>query len=116
MSMSNSPSPPDAPAAAAAADPAPERPRCPAPADFRAEVAAYDRAARVGRWDGPRHRMTYRVLGEGPPLILSPGIAATYRGYALTLNRLAPRFRTIVYDYPGEQPDDGARLGRIAHD
>ena len=45
--------------------------------------------------------MTYRVLGQGPPLILIPGIASTYRGYALTLNRLAERFRTILYDYPG---------------
>jgi pimeloyl-ACP methyl ester carboxylesterase len=60
--------------------------------------------------------MTYRVLGEGPPLILSPGIASTYRGYALTLNTLAPRFRTVIYDYPGENRGDGARLRRISHD
>ncbi len=60
--------------------------------------------------------MTYRVLGQGPPLILIPGIASTYRGYALTLNRLAERFRTVVYDYPGEHKDDGARLGRITHE
>jgi pimeloyl-ACP methyl ester carboxylesterase len=31
------------------------------------------------------------------------------------LNRLAERFRTVVYDYPGDHPDDGARLGRITH-
>jgi pimeloyl-ACP methyl ester carboxylesterase len=92
------------------------RPPCPAPADFRAEVAAYDRDARVGVWEGPRYRMTYRVLGEGPPLILVPGLAATYRGYALTLNRLAARFRTILYDYPGDNPGDQARLARITHD
>jgi pimeloyl-ACP methyl ester carboxylesterase len=60
--------------------------------------------------------MTYRVLGEGPPLIWVPGIASTYRGYAITLNRLAGRFRTVVYDYPGEHPDDRARLGRITHE
>src|SRR5204863_136051 len=83
----------------------------PTPADVRAAVAAYDRDARVGVWEGPRYRMTYRVLGDGPPLILSPGIASTYRGYALTLNTLAPRFRTVLYDYPGEHRDDGARLG-----
>jgi pimeloyl-ACP methyl ester carboxylesterase len=59
--------------------------------------------------------MRYRTLGQGPPLILVPGIAATYRGYALMLNRLAARFRTVIYDYPGEHPDDGARLGRITH-
>jgi pimeloyl-ACP methyl ester carboxylesterase len=92
------------------------RPPCPAPADFRAAVAAYDRDAQVGVWSGPRYRMTYRVLGQGPPLILIPGLASTYRGYALMLNALAARFRTILYDYPGERRDDGARLGRIGHE
>ena len=105
------------PAAAEPADPeAHPRPRCPAPADFREEVAAYDRNADVARWDGPRYRMTYRVLGEGPPLIVCPGIAATYRVYTLALNRLAGRFRTIVYDYPGDLHDDGARLIEIRHE
>jgi pimeloyl-ACP methyl ester carboxylesterase len=98
---------------AVADDETPPRPPCPAPADFRAEVAAYDRAAEVGVWQGPRHQMTYRTLGEGPPLILVPGIAATYRVYALTLNRLSERFRTILFDYPGEHRDDGSRLGKI---
>jgi pimeloyl-ACP methyl ester carboxylesterase len=60
--------------------------------------------------------MTYRVLGQGPPLLLVPGIASTYRGYALTLNRLSERFRTVVYDYPGEHHGDGSRLDRISHD
>ncbi len=60
--------------------------------------------------------MTYRVLGQGTPLILVPGLASTYRGYAPTLNRLGRRFRTIQLDYPGEHPDDGSDLGRITHD
>ena len=60
--------------------------------------------------------MTYRILGQGPPMFLIPGIASTYRVYALLLNRLAEHFRTILYDYPGEVPDDGARLSRIGHD
>jgi pimeloyl-ACP methyl ester carboxylesterase len=79
-------------------------------------VAAYDRDAQTGVWNGPRYRMAFRILGQGPPLILVPGIASTYRVYALLLNSLAARFRTIIYDYPGEHPDDGARLGRITHD
>lgn len=96
---------------------APEaRPKCPAPADFRAEVAEYDRRATVGHWQGPRHRMTYRVLGQGPPLIVVPGVASTYRSYALLLNKLSPRFRTVLFDYPGDQTGDGARLGRITHE
>lgn len=106
----------DLPTPTADAPPESSRPPCPAPADFRAEVAAFDRQAESAVWEGPRYRMRYRVLGQGPPLILAPGIAATYRGYALMLNRLSTRFRTVVYDYPGEHPDDQARLGRISHD
>lgn len=92
------------------------RPKCPAPANFARAIADYDQAARVEQWAGPRYRMTYRVLGEGPPLIVSQGIAATYRGYSLMLNLLATRFQTIIYDYPGENPGDGARLSKISHD
>lgn len=95
---------------------APPRQPCPAPANFRREVEQYDRNAQVVHWAGPRYRMTVRVLGEGPPLIVVPGIASTYRGYCLTLNGLSARFRTILYDYPGDHPDDGARLRRITHD
>ena len=84
--------------------------------DFRAEVDQYDREAQTSTMPGPRHRMTYRVLGEGPPLILVPGLASTYRGYAPTLRRLAERFRTIQVDYPGEHPDDGVDLAAIGHD
>jgi pimeloyl-ACP methyl ester carboxylesterase len=59
--------------------------------------------------------MTCRILGDGPPLIWVPGIASTYRVYALVLNRLAERFRTIQYAYPGDRTGDGANLGRITH-
>jgi pimeloyl-ACP methyl ester carboxylesterase len=99
-----------------AADEPPVAPRCQPPAIIRKEVARYDEAAKVGHWAGPRHRMTYRELGDGPPLIWVPGIASTYRTYALVLNRLAERFRTIQFEYPGDAGDDGARLGRISHD
>lgn len=94
----------------------PARPPCPAPAKIRAEVEKYDREARVGTYEGPRYKMTYRIKGEGPPLILVPGLASTYRVYSLLLNTLANRFQTITYDYPGEHPDDGAKLGKIRHD
>ncbi len=76
----------------------------------------YDKDATSGRWDGPRYKMTYRILGNGPPLIVVPGIASTYRTYALLLNRLAQRFRTVVYDYPGDQRWDDAKLDEISHD
>jgi pimeloyl-ACP methyl ester carboxylesterase len=96
--------------------PQPERPPCPAPARIRDEVARYDAAAEVRHWDGPDYRMTFRIIGNGPPLFVIPGIAATYQIYALLLNQLSTRFQTISYDYPGEQPGDGAKLGRITHE
>jgi pimeloyl-ACP methyl ester carboxylesterase len=60
--------------------------------------------------------MTYRMLGDGPPLFWLPGIASTYRIYALVLNRLAKRFQTIQYTYPGDLANDGAQLNKIDHD
>jgi pimeloyl-ACP methyl ester carboxylesterase len=95
---------------------APPRQQCPAPADFREEVTRYDDHAKTGRWDGTRYLMTYRMLGNGPPLFLIPGIASTYRTYALLLNRLAERFQTVVYDFPGDNLGDGASLAGINHD
>jgi pimeloyl-ACP methyl ester carboxylesterase len=94
----------------------PTRLPCPAPAKFCVEAARYDAEAQVGHWNGPRYRMTYRILGQGPPLFLVPGIASTYEVYALFLNQLGRRFRTILYEYPGEMPGDSADLTRITHD
>jgi pimeloyl-ACP methyl ester carboxylesterase len=107
---------PDHSASPAAAQVVPPRQPCPAPADFREEVKRYDEKAETGRWVGPRYRITFRSLGNGPPLIVVPGIASTYRSYSLLLNRLAERFRTVIYDYPGEHAKDGADLARISHD
>jgi pimeloyl-ACP methyl ester carboxylesterase len=90
--------------------------RCQPPANLLEEVRHYDESAAVGTWSGPRYRMTHRTLGQGPPLLWLPGIASTYRTYALVLNRLAERFRTIQYEYPGDRQGDGARLARITHD
>ncbi len=95
---------------------APERPPCPAPADFRLELSRYDAQARVDWFDCPRYRMTYRTLGNGPPLVVVPGIASTYRIYSLLLNRLRENFTTILYEYPGDQPTDRANLAEITHD
>ena len=101
---------------AADSGPLPTAGLCRPPADFRHEVRQYDERATVGTWSGPRYRMVHRFLGQGPTLIWLPGIASTYRTYALVLNRLAERFRTIQYEYPGDRQGDGARLGRISHD
>jgi pimeloyl-ACP methyl ester carboxylesterase len=107
----STPTPPASPQAAES-----ERKPCSPPANFRKEIERYDQNAKVSVWEGPRYRMTVRQRGEGPPLIVSPGLASTYRGFALTLNKLADRYRTIIYGYPGDEPSDRARLGRIKHE
>ncbi len=78
-------------------------------------MARYDAAADVRAFQTPRYRMTYRVLGKGPALFVLPGIAGTHQCYAMLLNRLAESFQTILVTYPGDEPGDGARLGRITH-
>jgi pimeloyl-ACP methyl ester carboxylesterase len=108
--------PPDDHASSTIIEEAPLAPRCPPLANIRREVSRYDESAQVGVWPGPRYRMTYRMLGDGPPLLWIPGIASTYRSYAIALNRLAERFQTIQYEFPGDRALDGARLSRISHD
>jgi pimeloyl-ACP methyl ester carboxylesterase len=93
----------------------PARPPCPAPKRILKEVERYDAEARVERWRSPHYEMTFRVRGEGPALLVLPGIASTYRSYAIVLNELAERFQTYLIEYPGDRPGDGARLGRIGH-
>ena len=61
--------------------------------------------------------MTYRITGDGPPLFVVPGIASTYHDLRTLLNQLAARFRTIIYDYPGEHRRRWRETrSRITHD
>ncbi len=114
--MSTEPALESTPADSAEPGPVPPAGCCQPPANFRREISQYDARAEVAEWHGPRYRMTYRSLGAGPLLVWIPGIASTYRIHALVLNRLAERFQTVQYEYPGDRPGDGARLSRITHD
>ncbi len=89
---------------------------CPRPASMTKALEDFDRLAEVRVIETPYYRTTCRILGEGPPLLVSPGLASTYRGFSIFLNTLAERFRTVIYDYPGDHAADRADLGRIDHD
>ena len=84
--------------------------------DFLAEINEYDSHCYVGRWLSRFGWVTHRRLGEGPGLVVIPGIASTYRGYAPILNRLSRSFETVVFDYPGEHRDDESDLSAIRHE
>lgn len=79
------------------------------------EGRAFDQAATVGAWHGPDFRMTYRVHGSGPTLLLVPGIAGNYRNFCALARRLGRFRRVVIPTYPGDEPDDGADLRRIGH-
>lgn len=93
-----------------------QRSPCPTPASLLKAVSDYNSRAEVRVIQTSHYRTTCRILGEGPALIVSPGVASTYEGFTLFLNKLSEQFRTIIYDYPGDQPNDQARLSRIGHD
>ena len=79
-----------------------QRPPCPTPASLLKAVSDFHSRAEVRVIQTSHYRTTCRILGEGPALVLSPGIASTYQGFALLLNKLSEQFRTIIYDYPGD--------------
>ncbi|MCY2933185.1 MAG: alpha/beta hydrolase [Planctomycetota bacterium] len=93
----------------------PQRPPCPTPASLLNALADFNAKADVKIVKTPYYNTTCRILGDGPTLIVSPGVASTYEGFTLFLNTLAQQFRTIIYDYPGEQPNDQSRLSKIHH-
>jgi pimeloyl-ACP methyl ester carboxylesterase len=93
-----------------------ERQPCPAPASLVKALAEYNAEARVIDVPTRFYRTRCRILGQGPTVVVSPGLASTYEGFALFLKTLANDYQTIIYDYPGDQPGDAARLSRISHD
>lgn len=70
----------------------------------------YDDLAEHGIFDGPRYRMHYTQLGDGPPLYVVTGICCTRRSYAPLLCELGRRFRVTVYSLVGIEPGDGGNL------
>ncbi|MFO0947506.1 MAG: alpha/beta hydrolase [Planctomycetota bacterium] len=61
-------------------------------------------------FDGPRYRVGYSVLGEGPPLYIVQGICCTRRLYASLAVELAEHFRVVLYDLAGVGDGDGADM------
>ena len=82
----------------------PQRPPCPTPASLLNALADFNAKADVKIVKTPYYNTTCRILGDGPTLIVSPGVASTYEGFTLFLNTLAQQFRTIIYDYLKNSP------------
>jgi 3-oxoadipate enol-lactonase len=74
----------------------------------------FDREARRGVCDTGRYRCPYYVWGDGPPLVLVPGLCDDCLSFVPLLALLSPHFRCIAYDLPTGQ-GDGARLSAYRH-
>jgi pimeloyl-ACP methyl ester carboxylesterase len=74
----------------------------------------FERQAIQGTCNTGRYRCSYHVWGQGPPLIIIPGLAINARSLALLCAHLADHFRCIVYDLPVGGVD-GATLSRCTH-
>lgn len=70
----------------------------------------YDALVRSAVFEGPRYRIHFDQLGEGPALYICSGICSTRRSFAPLAVELAERFRVVIYDHPGIVDGDGANL------
>src|SRR5262249_5287283 len=75
----------------------------------------YRREAVHGVCDTGRYRCPYYTWGEGPTLLLVPGLADDSHAFALLAAHLSRQFRCVAYDWP-TGVDDGAHLDRYRHD
>jgi pimeloyl-ACP methyl ester carboxylesterase len=97
--------------------PCADQAQCPAaaaPLTLADALARCQREAMRGICDTGRYRCAYFSWGEGPPLVLLPGMAEVPQNFIPLMARLAGRFRCVSYQLPAGG-DDGARLGRITH-
>jgi pimeloyl-ACP methyl ester carboxylesterase len=78
-------------------------------------VAAWRREARHGELDTGRYRCRYFTWGEGPPLLLIPGLCSDGPTFVPLMSRLRQHFRCIGYDLP-TGVNDGARWPSYSHD
>src|SRR5690348_16542833 len=97
------------PATGAGCCPAISRPSL---SDLRARFA---REATTGTCDTGRYDCRYFVWGQGPPLLMIPGMADDSQSFLQLASELASSFRCIAYDLPAGR-HDRARLRRYTHE
>lgn len=90
-----------------------EAPECSRPIELAEALSTFERESARGHFDTGRYRMTYRVWGEGPAIVIVPGLCDDSLSYVLPSLRLKKRFCVITYDLPAGG-DDGARLANYS--
>lgn len=70
--------------------------------------------AQFGVCDTRRYRCRYVVWGQGPTLVLIPGMAMDALGFVMLMARLQTHFRCVSFDLPNGEAD-GAHLLTYRH-
>lgn len=74
----------------------------------------WEHEAKHGVCDTGRYRCPYVTWGEGPPLVLIPGLSDQALSFVMLCAYLSGHFRCIAYDLPAGAAD-GACLSRYTH-
>ena len=75
----------------------------------------WHREAQLGEVNTGRYRCRYVVWGQGPTLVMVPGMASDAISFVMLMDRLKAHFRCVSYELPEGGPD-GARLMTYRHD
>lgn len=84
------------------------------PVTLKDALQRREREARSGVCDTGRYRCPYITWGEGPPLVLIPGLSDQALSFVMVCAYLSDHFRCIAYDLPVGRTD-GASLSRYTH-
>ena len=87
---------------------------CSPPVSLSETLARFGREAVRGVCDTGRYRCSYYTWGQGPPLLLIPGLSDDALSFVMVAGLLSAHFRCTAYNLPAGA-GDGARLRRYTH-
>lgn len=73
---------------------------CPTPLAWQEVLHSFDQLALMRTYEAAQGELDVTEFGEGPPLLMLPGIVGTPRLFALTAWLLREEFRCILFDHP----------------
>lgn len=91
-----------------------EAPACSAGLVLATSLAQFASESGRGVCDTGHYQMPYRVWGQGPALIIIPGLCDDPETFALPMARLSRQFCCITYELPTGR-GDGSRLSTHSH-
>jgi len=73
---------------------------CPTPLSWQDVLHSFDEQAQTHQFEAPHGTIRVTEIGDGPPIMVLPGLMATPRLFALTAWLLKDEFRFLLVDHP----------------